>query len=287
MGLNIKLFQTTYSKGINFLFWNYIKYKSLLSTSRKVKLLFSSTMGPNWENNIRHGFQYTKHELEFKEFSSNNVNNYDCVVPIKISDLIFSNKIRNLIVDNPIPIPSKESILLCDDKYIFNTELIKNGFEEFIPKMGEPQRYPYILKKKIDASGENSNIIFNAKQKHDFSEFLTNPDYFTQEVIIGPFEYATHILFKEQKIISSLNIKYAFETDFPIKGKDKPKYKRICHCSYLETFSSILKLISFEGLCCFNYKIRDKRPMIIEINPRCGYSLSPYLFSFLECVISK
>lgn len=188
-------------------------------------------------------------------------------------------------MNNPIPIPSKESILLCDDKYLFNTSLVKMGFSKYIPAMGINQSFPYILKKKVDDSGENSHIIRDAIEELDFIEKLADPNYFTQELILGPYEYATHILFKQGKIISSLNIKYAFDSDLPIKGKDKIRYKRICSCPYLEIFSLILKKIGFEGLYNFNYKVRNKRPMIVEINPRCGYSLSPYLFTFMESLI--
>ena len=151
--------------------------------------------------------------------------------------------------------------------------------------MGITNTYPYILKKKVDVSGENCHIIYDERQEQPFNKLLTDLNYFTQELIEGTFEYATHILFKGDEIVCSLNIKYVFDKEFPIKGKDKQLYKRITYCPYLETFSEILKSIGFEGLCCVNYKVRNKQPMIIEINPRCGYSLNPYLFSFVERVI--
>jgi len=206
-------------------------------------------------------------------------------VPLTISDSIYLDEVRELIVDNVIPIPSKDSILLCDDKYQFNQKLIKNGFGEFIPTMDSELTYPYILKKKIDEWGQNCHIVSDAEQELNLSEIINSPNYFTQEIIRGKREYATHILFKDQKIVRSLNIKYSFDKEVSIKGKDTHNYTTICHCPYIDIFSDILKSICFEGLCCVNYKVSDNRPQIIEINPRCGGSLTPYLFSFVESAI--
>ncbi len=80
----------------------------------------------------------------------------------------------------------------------------------------------------------------------------------------------------------SLNIEYVFETRSAIKGKDRLRYKAVCSCPYLDVFSSILAAIGFNGLCCFNYKVANGLPMILEINPRFGGSLSPFFFSFVR-----
>jgi hypothetical protein len=114
-----------------------------------------------------------------------------------------------------------------------------------IPKIGGTQLFPYILKKSIGHSSENCHIIFDSQQELSLSDTLTNPEYFTQEFITGSNEYATHIFFIDQRIKSSLNIKYSFDTETPIKGKNKPLYTKVCHCPYLDVFASILVLIGF------------------------------------------
>ncbi len=264
----------------NELFFLLKKIQYLLFHNKKMKIQFSIQQG--WKNDIEKGFQFTRHEIVFEEFSACSIKNYDLVVPLTIPDLKILNKIRHLIIGNPIPIPNIESILICDNKYLFYQTLIKNGFEKAIPKMEGTIEFPYILKKIIDEWGVNCHVIYDTKDEQSFSEIITHQDYITQELVIGSSEYATHILFKDQKIINSLNIKYVFETETPIKGKDKALYKKICHCQYLDLFSSILKSINFDGLCCINYKIHNNRPIILEINPRFGGSLSQYFFSFLN-----
>ena len=58
------------------------------------------------------------------------------MVPLSISDLIQARQWPQLVLKNPIPFPSEESVSLCDDKYQFNQRLIDTGFGMYVPKMG-------------------------------------------------------------------------------------------------------------------------------------------------------
>jgi predicted ATP-grasp superfamily ATP-dependent carboligase len=254
--------------------------QSYLSSKPKMKILFSNKT--TWKPMIEKGFKFTKHEISFEAFLADRIQNYNLVVPLTISDLKFLSAERHLIANNPIPIPSLESIILCDDKYLFNKTLEKKGFGAVIPKMNSHFSYPYILKKKIDAWGKNTHIIYNQEQELYFLNKRMSPEYFTQELIFGHNEYATHIIFKDKRIISSINNQYVFQNGTPVKGKDTPLYTKMCCCPYLDMFSSVLLAINFEGLCCFNYKVIDNKPFILEINPRFGGSLCPYFFSFIK-----
>lgn len=256
------------------------RFLSHLFSERKMKILFSCKQ--DWEKRIRNGLCDTPYEIAFEDFSPRNIKNYDFIVPLTVPDLKYLNGVRNLIIDNPIPIPSMESILLCDDKYLLNKSLEANGFGHFIPKMGGALTYPYILKKSIDEWGKNSHIIFDKQQEQVFSDILTHPEYFTQSLIKGPYEYATHILFKNQRIVHLLNIEYKFNTETPIKGKDNPIYAMDCHCPYSDVFAAMLTSIGFNGLCCINYKVCDNHPFLLEINPRFGGSLCAYFISFIR-----
>lgn len=253
---------------------------SFLLPTRPMKILFSSF--PGWEEDIRNGFRFTKHEIAFGQFFPENIGNYDLIVPLTLSDLKYLNTVHHLISDNPIPIPSLESVLLCENKYLLNKTLIAHGFGDFIPPMGGSLGYPYVLKKKVDECSNSVHIILDAQQEKKFSHLLTYPDYFCQKFIIGCDEYATHIIIKNKKIVCSLNVKYVFANETPIKMKSKTIFKQIVYCPYLELFTNILRTIGFEGLCCFNYKVTESRPYIIEINPRFGGSLSPLFFSFIK-----
>jgi predicted ATP-grasp superfamily ATP-dependent carboligase len=130
--------------------------------------------------------------------------------------------------------------------------------------------------------GISCHFISSPDQKDEFRELISSPDYFCQEIIEGTNEYATHILFKDQKIVTSLTIRYEFYDRIFINGKAGFVCTKIRECDHLDTFAAILEAIGFEGLCCFDYKIVNGKPKIFEINPRFGGSLSSYFFTFLH-----
>lgn len=268
------------AKIANALFFLFALGKSRLFSRRKLTILFSKHDG--LEPKIREGFRFTRHKITFAELSPENIKSHDLVVPLLTRDLIYLNEVGHLIVDNPLPVPSADSIALCEDKYLFNQAMISKGYAGFIPRMSGALTYPYILKKRIDDSSKHSYIISNSDQEQIFRDAISSPEYFCQEIIPGPREYATHILFINRNIANSINVEYVFDKDVPIKGKDNAIYTRICRCPFLEDFSSILAMLDFEGLCCFNYKVVGQRCFILEINPRFGGSLALFFFSFLE-----
>ena len=247
---------------------------------RNLKILFSEKK--DFEEGIKNGFLHTQHELQFGSLRNTDIQKYDLIVPLTIEDSLYLNKIRHLINNNPIPIPSKESILLCDNKYLFSKKLIEGGFKNFIPIINDRLEYPYIFKKKTDEWGRSTHVIKDIEDEKKHEDILKSSKYFKQQLILGHREYATHIIIKNRKIIKTLNIEYLFESEMPIKGKDIPIYKKTSHCPYIEIFKSILIYINYEGLCCFNYKVINGRPLIMEINPRFGGSLTPFFFSFVR-----
>jgi hypothetical protein len=192
-----------------------ITKKRLLITTEIIKsyfphqiksILFSNH--PGLKSEIEKCFKSTPYKIAFGEFTPDNILSYDLIVPLTIQDLIDLNDYPNLIGDNAIPIPSVASITICDDKALLNNCLIENGYSFLIPKLDGAQKYPYILKRKIDYSGQNSHIIDNEHEELKFSALLKSSEYYSQAFIPGQYEYATHVLFKNQKIISSMNIEY-------------------------------------------------------------------------------
>jgi predicted ATP-grasp superfamily ATP-dependent carboligase len=252
-----------------------------LGYREKTKILFSKA--PVQEENLRKGLRFTKNiELEFNEFKEERISNADLVIPLTIPDLKKLCETRHLVKSNKIPIPTLESIDICDDKYLFYQTLQSKGFETFLPKIATNLPYPYILKKKITERGVDNYIISDDKVEQKYKDFIASPEYFCQELVLGKKEYATHILFRDKKIVASLNVEYIFATEFPIKGQDEIVGRRIVASPFNDLFAEILSAIGFEGICCFNYKEVGRKPLLIEINPRFGASLSLYFISFLR-----
>jgi len=258
--------------------------KSILSTAPGLKILFSPDYGN--EKVIRRCFSLSRHKIKFAAFTPENIRESDLIVPLLIRDVRLLQKSRELLENNLIKIPNEDVVNLCDNKYLFNTTLIGKGFQNFIPKIGTDLPLPFMLKKKVTWSGDFCYAISNAEQKAKYSELINSDDYFCQEIIGGVNEYATHILFKDGKIVETLTVEYTFYDEIPINGKSSFAYTQIVKCKHLDTFSSILNAIGYEGLCCFDYKVKDGKPKIFEINPRFGGSLGNYFISFINSLKS-
>jgi ATP-grasp domain len=264
----------------------YVRCETLLACllpSRDLRILVSSAK-PDWRQDIASGFSGIRHTVEFGPITLENAAKYDLVIPLSFAD---QNEIRGWpsgMSNRIMPIPSEECVRLCDNKYELNLALDDAGFGRYIPKManGLPLPLPYILKKRVGEWGIDCTMILNRQDERAVLEKLNDPEYFCQEIIPGPFEFATHILFVGDKIMKSLNIMYAFDSEFPIKGQHVNVYRVIHRCSYLKLFRAILRTIGFQGLCCVNYKVANGQPYLLEINPRFGGSLGPFFFSFVR-----
>lgn len=253
---------------------------SYLSLKPRVKILFPP--GSERENNIRKGFRFARHHVEFSELTPENIRRNDLVVPLTMWELRDMIAVGDLLKDNAIPLPSLESVDICDDKFLFSKTLEEKGFGDVIPRIGKGLPFPYMVKKKVAQSGDNCYIIADVEQEQKYKDEINDPEYFCQQLIQGRNEFATHILFIDHKIVSAINIEYIFANGAFVKGKDKFICTKISPCPHLDVFAEIMDAIGFEGLCCFNYKEVEGKPSVFEINPRFGGSLSTFFFSFIR-----
>jgi hypothetical protein len=256
--------------------------KAILSPKPGIKILFSRR--DEWEKNIRGGFALSPHKLIFKELADQNISEYDLVVPLTVADIRYLNEQRAAINGNQIPIPTLESVDICEDKLLFDQKLRENGFGNYLPKIDRGLPYPYILKKRVAENSDFCFIISDLDAETKYKHLIESPEYFCQQIIVGSTEFATHLILKAGEIKSSLTIKYAFDGANAIKGKSHEVYRKTAGCPYLALFAEILKSINFEGLCCFNYKIVDGKPLIFEVNPRFGGSLCTFFFAFVNAI---
>lgn len=241
--------------------------------------------GHDWEANIRAGFAATAHEIAFADFTPESVRQYDLIVPLTIPDIYYLNELREAVCRNPIPIPSLESVALCDDKLLLNRTLIASGFGRNIPRLGLGQEYPYILKKRVDTWGANSHIVKGPEDEAALAGKLSDPDYFCQECVPGRNEYSTHVVCRQGRIVRARSLRLQFDQETFIRGRVQDRERLLCDCRYLDLFEQILGSIGLEGLCCFNYKIIKCEARIFEINPRFGASLAPLFAEFIDYLI--
>jgi predicted ATP-grasp superfamily ATP-dependent carboligase len=262
--------------------FSYFAYETLraLFPKRKIKILFSKY--PERESDIKKSFRLLNHEISFDEFTPENIQKNELIVPFNMDNLRQLIVHQDLAQDNPIPTPTTESVNICDDKFLFYKTMVDNDFEQYMPRIGNCLKIPFILKKKVSHMGLNCYIVDTPEKEKNYSAQINDPDYFCQEIIPGPKEYATHLLFKGGKTVAALNVTYIFSTPTYVKGVDKFICNKLGKCPHLNLFEAMLSAIGFEGLCCLNYKEINGKPYILEINPRFGGSLSMFFFSFLK-----
>jgi hypothetical protein len=273
--------RTSWARRRNQLYLKKEKLWVLLFSRNARKVLFAGN--PQWTDEIQSGFRRLPHQIEFGSITADSFQRYDIVVPLSLPALEDARRYSPL-QKKAIPLPDAESVYLCEDKYELNQALIAAGFGPYIPKMGKNPTLtmPYILKKRVGSWGRDCYIIRNCGDEDVQGGRISDPKYFCQELIPGPTEFATHILFVDGKIVKALNVRYGFNSNTPIKGQDAADLTVVCRCPYLDLFARMLRTIQFEGLCCVNYKVVKGHPFLLEINPRFGGSLAPYFFSFVR-----
>ena len=197
------------------------KLRALLSPGGAKKILFSEK--PDWVDAIQSGFRRLPHQIEFGPITEDSFDRYDIVVPLTLSALEKAQRFRPL-EKKALPLPTAESIRLCDDKYALNLALQKAGFGMHIPAMvkGLGLKPPYILKKRTGWWGVDCTILRDHEDEESCLDRITAPEYFCQEFIPGPTEFATHILFVSGRIVKALNIRYELSTTR--RSKDKTSF---------------------------------------------------------------
>jgi hypothetical protein len=243
------------------------------------KILFSPW--PEVEAAVQRGFKYTRHTVEFGAIPPGG-GNYDLVVPVSTEALIAATGDGELQRKNPLRFPSSAAVNLCDDKATLNAHLRSRGFARHIPGGEATGRFPYMLKRRRDSCARHAFRIMGPADEQMHREKIESPDYLRQDWIAGETEFSAHLLHIRGRVRRALSMSFRMHDAWAIRGRDPVLLMRRCHSRHVGLFEAMLNAAEFEGLCCVNYKIRDGIPMILEINPRFGFSLGPFFSAFMR-----
>jgi hypothetical protein len=236
-----------------------------------------------WEPFIRSDFApYPNVKIVFGEMTVVAVQHADVVIPYEYNDLVWLSERPWLTENMRIPIPRRDVVDLCHNKRLFNARLCELGFGTLIPEECESPLPPYIVKPNEGESSDGAFVVtsFNSEMRN--AELLDKPGNLKQKMIFGKYEYATHMIVRNGKLLAELTIEYRFESEMPIKGLHESVWERTTECHDSATLLEVLRRIGFEGICCFNYKVIDGQMLLIELNPRFGGSLAPHFTYMLS-----
>lgn len=233
------------------------------------------------EEPIRRGFKFTRHSVTFAAVPPGG-GDFDLVVPLSNDTLIAAAADPVLRARNPLPIPDPAVVELCHDKHALNVRLRELGFGRYVPRDAGPGEFPSILKARRDSASRNVHRLDGPTDEERLAAELASSEYTRQECVVGDVEFAAHILQLGGRVRRSIHIRFWLENPTAIKGRDHVKLLRRCRSRHDSLFGDMLAKLGFEGLCCFNYKERDGVPIVLEVNPRFGFTFGPFFATFLR-----
>ncbi|MBA4136328.1 MAG: hypothetical protein C0518_03315 [Opitutus sp.] len=233
------------------------------------------------EEPVRRSFAFTRHRISFTPLLSGG-GDFDLVVPLSIETLHAAAADDSLRRRNPLPIPTRQAIELCDDKAALNARLRDLGYRRHVPADAGQSVYPRILKLRRDSAARNIFRLDGPADEVAHRLELDSPDWLQQACVPGEVEYTAHVLQIDGRLRRAITLSFCMAHDRAIKGRDHVVIHRRCANRHLALFEEMLNAIGFEGLCCFNYKEREGVPVIFEINPRFGFTLGPFFAAFVR-----
>jgi hypothetical protein len=262
----------------------YLLKEALLVGQRSpegMDILFSHHVG--WEARIAESFRGTPHRVRFGDLQHEDLDAFDLVVPLSVPDVLHVGACDPVRSTALLPMPSAASVRLCDDKLALNRRLIELGFGDHVPALLDAPAPPFILKRRIAENSDDCHLVLDDATRQRLAPLIASDEFFCQQIAGGCSEYATHLVFRDGRIVTELSIEYIARHDTFIKATEPFVTDDLTHSPCPALITRMLSAIGFEGLCCLNYKIdRDGRMQLIEINPRFGGSLAPLFFGFVR-----
>ncbi len=221
----------------------------------------------------------------FVDLGAADLDAFDAIVPLQLSHYVALARrpdLRGIKFLHPSP----DVAALCDDKRRLAQFLIAKGFGDCVPALRPPGApYPYVWKQRRGFFGLQCQVIRGPEDETGLD--LTDPAWFAQALAPGSVEKATHLLRAGGRIRYASTLTYHMGDPMAVKGALRmplvTQMKR--GCDHLDVFAAILDRLGYEGTACIDYKLVEGRPMIFEINPRYGASLTLDVNAYLDAYL--
>ena len=183
-------------------------------------------------------------------------------------------------------VPSKEVVNLASYKDTFYNFLADHNFKEYFPKPLDAPDFttPFILKRLHGEGGFGIFLVWNEER---YKEVLTQPSlknepYILEEYIEGDDEYIFYAVCKQGEILWHASLIGQPPTDSRVqKGSFANASEVEITKEVYNVFKGIFKALNYDGPANFNYKLKNNKPVIFEMNPRIGGTLMDPKFKHL------
>jgi carbamoylphosphate synthase large subunit len=211
-------------------------------------------------------------------------------VSSKYAEAVLIPLKEQAILDHPLGyltlVPSKELVHLASHKELFYNFLSKHGFKENFPQSLDAPDFnkPFMIKRLHGEGGLGIFLVWDEKR---YKEVLTQPSlknepYVLEEYIEGDDEYIFYAVCKSGEILWSASLVGKPPVDSRVqKGSFTNAVEVEIPLEIYNVFKDILKTLNYEGPANFNYKLKNNKPVIFEMNPRVGGTLMDPKFKHL------
>ncbi|HWR01221.1 MAG TPA: hypothetical protein VN371_05110 [Chlorobaculum sp.] len=197
-------------------------------------------------------------------------------------------------------VPCKRALGLLGNKAQFASYVERHNLDSFVPRHYESVddiAWPAVLKRADLNSGRGIEIVRSIEHFEDLlkTDLWKNQKYVLQELIPGKFDYVTHCICKNGRILWASTFEYEMSSAKEIRTPDNVKFMKpsVASPSTMNQMEKLLAPLRFNGPCNFDYKIDAQGEMkVFEINPRLGGSLMlpenvDHLGNALSCIIDN
>jgi carbamoylphosphate synthase large subunit len=177
-------------------------------------------------------------------------------------------------------VSSHDTLNTFNNKDLFYEFLEQNDLQEYFPKLlditSSTPEFPFIMKRLDLYGGVGVALIWDQKR---YEWALNNrrfkdQRYLVQEYVEGDVEYVTQVMCKDGEVLWNVTFEGSVPKDGKVNMGPFANMKIVTmEPEVLGVFRKIFKLSNYSGPANVNFKLRDRKPVIFESNPRFGGSM--------------
>lgn len=264
-----------------------------MEKSKRVKVLFAS----KWKKTISELDWIDPYFMDFKEIdkiiSYCKTRGIKIIFPQVVSTQNFVRKHQKQLekYDIKFILNSKRMLDTFINKRKFYDFMVHNAMNKYVPRVFENMdtiEFPAIVKAETGSSGRNMEIVRDAEELENVKTEGIVCEYIPDNV-----EYASNILFKNNKIVHAVTYRKTHDSRYYIQNAGNHVDVEKVDTPFKNIFFDILSAVNdvnTYSFCCIDYKIVDDKPKIFEINARLGFTLWTHpsdLKRFLDIYIEE
>ncbi|PZU08501.1 hypothetical protein [Sphingomonas sp.] len=248
-----------------------------------VQILFAQHLA--WMPLIAERIDPSRYAGSFAPLEHVDLDAFDAVVPFGLADYEILSTRADL-EGRRFLRPADDVVALCNDKLELARHLIRAGFERHIPAVGDvgDLPFPLIRRPRRDEFGRGARIFQGPAPAHH------DPALFDQAYVPGADEYVLHAIRHRGRIRFAWALHHRMAGPGLVRGgANAPiESREIDPRPALAAFEPMLTALGYSGTCSIDFKIAGDVPVLLEINPRVGGSLTlginAYIGAYLDCL---